>query len=175
MNYDVSEAIAVLQRTPHVVRSLLDGLPDSWTQVNEGGETWRAYDVVGHLIHGERADWIPRAKIILARGADRKFPPFDRTAQFRDSVGKSLTELLGEFHRLRADNLATLSSWKLGDAELALEGIHPEFGAVTLRQHLATWVAHDLTHVAQIVRVMATQYRDAVGPWRKYLSVLNER
>lgn len=174
MNFRLSDAIAVLERTPDVVRELVGGLPEAWTSSNEGAETWSAYDVIGHLIHGERTDWIPRATIMIERRADRRFVPFDRTAQFRDSKGKSLGDLLDEFARLRAENLATLKGWKIGDAELTLEGIHPEFGTVTLEQHLATWVAHDLSHVAQIVRVMAKQYRDAVGPWRKYLSVLND-
>jgi hypothetical protein len=128
---------------------------------------------VGHLIHGERTDWVPRAQIILAQGRDRHFTPFDRFAQFRDSQGKSLAELLDEFARLRADSLATVAGWRLTEAQLALEGEHPEFGTVTLRQLLATWVAHDLGHVAQAARVMAKQYREAVGPWRAYLPILD--
>jgi hypothetical protein len=128
---------------------------------------------VGHLIHGERTDWVPRAQLILARGANRRFTPYDRFAQFHESHGKSLTDLLDEFARLRTENLTTLTEWRLTDAELALEGEHPEFGPVTLRQLLATWVAHDLGHVAQTARVMAKQYREAVGPWRAYLPVLD--
>jgi hypothetical protein len=127
---------------------------------------------VGHLVHCERADWIPRARIILAQGPDRRFTPVDREAQFRESQGIPLSELLAEFARLRAENLATLDEWALTDHDLALEGEHPEFGPVTLRQLLATWVAHDLTHLGQISRVMAKQYRNAVGPWRKYLGVM---
>ena len=128
---------------------------------------------MGHLIHGERTDWIPRAQIILTQGPDRRFTPFDRFAQLREGQGKPLGDLLDEFQRLRADNLTTLSGWRLTDAQLGLGGEHPEFGAVTLRQLLATWVAHDLGHVAQTTRVMAKQYREAVGPWRAYLPILD--
>jgi hypothetical protein len=128
---------------------------------------------MGHLIHGERTDWIPRARLILAQSTDRRFAPFDRFAQFRESEGKSLAMLLDEFAQLRSESLATLAGWRLTDAQLTLEGEHPQFGAVTLRQLLATWVAHDLGHLAQIARVMAKQYREAVGPWRAYLPVLD--
>jgi DinB family protein len=152
---------------------MLAGLPPAWTDANEGADTWSPYVIVGHLIHGERTDWIGRAEIILAQGPERRFAPFDRFAQFRESQGKTLAELLDEFARLRAENLATLAGWRLGESQLALEGEHPEFGRVTLRQLLATWVAHDLGHVAQIARVMAKQYRDAVGPWRAYLPVMD--
>jgi hypothetical protein len=128
--------------------------------------------VVGHLVHCERADWIPRARIILAQGPDRRFTPLDREAQFRESRGKRLPELLDEFARLRGRNLETLKGWELGEVELPLEGEHPEFGPVTLRQLLATWVAHDLAHLNQISRVMAKQYKEAVGSWRRYLGVM---
>jgi hypothetical protein len=128
---------------------------------------------VGHLIHGERADWIPRATLILAQGSNRRFTPFDRFAQFEESRGKALPQLLDEFAQLRTMNLATLKDWRLTDAQLLLEGEHPDFGIVTLRQLLATWVAHDLGHVAQIARVLAKQYQEAVGPWRAYLPVLD--
>jgi hypothetical protein len=128
---------------------------------------------VGHLIHGERTDWIPRARIILEQGSDRRFTPYDRFAQFRESEGKSLGDLLDEFTQLRAENLAVLGGWHLTDAQLALTGEHPEFGTVTLRQLLATWVGHDLGHVAQIARVMAKQYREAIGPWRAYLPIMD--
>lgn len=173
MNFELSDGIAVLERTPATFRALLANLPERWTMSNEGPETFSAFDNVGHLIQGERADWIPRARIILAQGADRRFEPYDRFAQVRESQGKSLAQLLDEFTQLRAENLVTLRSWKLGNRELGLEGEHPAFGAVTLRQLLATWVAHDLGHVAQTTRVMAKQYRDAVGPWRQYLPVLD--
>jgi hypothetical protein len=173
MEFDLEHGIAVLERTPRVLRATLAGLGPAWIDATEGGESWSPYVIVGHLIHAERADWVPRAEIILAQGADRRFAPFDRFAQFRESQGKTLDELLDEFTRLRADNLATLAGWRLTEHQLALEGVHPEFGAVTLRQLLATWVAHDLGHVAQTARVMAKQYREAVGPWRAYLPILD--
>ncbi|HEX3125988.1 MAG TPA: DinB family protein [Thermoanaerobaculia bacterium] len=173
MNFELTTGIAILERTPHTLRAMLGGLPSEWTDAGEGPETWSPYVIVGHLIHGERTDWIPRARIILDQGTERRFTPYDRFAQFRDSQGKSLAELLDEFARLRAENLATLAGWRLTEAELVLEGEHPEFGPVTLRQLLATWVTHDLGHVAQTARVMAKQYREAVGPWRAYLPVLD--
>jgi hypothetical protein len=173
MDFDLAAGTAVLERTPRVLRALLAGLGPAWTDATEGPETWSPYVIVGHLIHGERTDWIPRARLILEQGANRRFTPYDRFAQFHESAGKSLAELLDELERLRAANLATLAGWRLTDAQLALEGEHPEFGRVTLRQLLATWVAHDLGHVAQTARVMAKQYRDAVGPWRAYLPVMD--
>ena len=172
MNFELSEGIAVLERTPQIVRSILDGLPSSWINADEGPDTWSPYVVIGHLIQGERTDWIERARIILAQGADRRFTPFDRFAQFRESEGKTLRDLLDEFASLRAANLDTLRDWRLTEAQLELTGEHPAFGSVTLRQLLATWVAHDLGHLVQISRVMARQYRDAIGPWRAYLSVM---
>jgi hypothetical protein len=175
MEFDLASGIAVLERTPLTFRAMLGGLPSVWTDATEGPETWSPYVIVGHLIHAERTDWIPRAQIILAQGANRRFTPFDRMAQFRESEGKSLAELLDEFARLRAASLATLAGWRLTDAQLALEGEHPEFGAVSLRQLLATWVGHDLGHVAQTARVMAKQYREAVGPWRAYLPIMDRR
>lgn len=173
MDFHLSAAVPVLERTPRTLRAMLAGLPPEWTGATEGPDTWSPYDVVGHLVHGERADWIPRARIILAQGPERRFPPFDRFAMLRESRGKPLAELLDEFERLRAESLSTLAGWRLTEAQLALEGEHPEFGAVTLRQLLATWVAHDLSHLAQVARVMAKQYREAVGPWRAYLAVLD--
>jgi len=173
VDFDLTAGTAVLARTPGALRELLDGLPPAWTDATEGPGTWSPFVVVGHLIHGERTDWIPRARIILARGPDRRFEPYDRLAQFRESRGKPLAGLLDEFARLRSENLATLAGWQLTDTELALEGIHPEFGPVTLRQLLATWVAHDLGHLVQVARVMARQYQAAVGPWARYLSVLS--
>jgi hypothetical protein len=173
MEFDVADGLPVLERTPRVFRTMLDGLSPVWIDATEGPETWSPYVIVGHLIHGERTDWIPRAEIILAQGSDRRFTPYDRFAQLQESKGKSLADLLDEFERLREQNLQTLTGWRLTDAQLALTGEHPEFGSVTLRQLLATWVAHDLGHVAQAARVMAKQYRDAVGPWRAYLPVLD--
>ena len=138
MNFDVASGTAVLERTPQTLRAMLGGLPPAWTEATEGPETWSPYDIVGHLIHGERTDWIARGQLILAQGPQRRFTPFDRFAQFRESQGKSLDELLDEFARLRAESLNTLAGWRLTDAELALEGEHPEFGPVTLGQLLAT-------------------------------------
>jgi hypothetical protein len=173
VSFEIAEGVAVLERTPRVLREMLDGLPSVWTDADEGPDTWSPYVIIGHLIHGERADWIPRARIILAQGTDRRFTPFDRFAQFRESEGKSLTELLDELAQLRAESLATLAEWRVTDAQLALEGEHPAFGRVTLRQLLSCWVAHDLGHIAQIGRVMAKRYRDDVGPWRAYLPVMD--
>ena len=172
MDFDLAQGVAVLERTPATLRALLGGLPPAWTDATEGPDTWSPYIVVGHLIHGERTDWIPRARIILAQGADRRFEPFDREAQFRESRGRPMDELLNEFSLLRMVNLNELFGWELTDRKLALEGEHPELGTVTLRQLLATWVAHDLAHLGQISRVMAKQYREAVGPWRRYLGVM---
>jgi hypothetical protein len=175
MPFDLQSAIVVLERTPSALSALLGGLPDEWTRATEGPNTWSPYDVVGHLIHGERTDWIPRARIILDHGATRPFEPFDRAAMFRESAGKSLSGLLAEFAELRRANLETLNGRGLTDRELELEGRHPELGSVTLRQLLATWVVHDLGHIAQISRVMAKQYSAEVGPWRAYLTVINDR
>jgi len=172
MELDLKQGTAILERTPRVLRTLLAGLGPEWIDATEGPDTWSPFVVVGHLVHAERADWIPRARIILAQGESRRFEPFDRFAQFRESEGKSLDELLDELTSLRSESLATLAGWQLGDAQLALEGEHPAFGVVTLRQLLATWVAHDMTHLAQIARVIAKQYDGAVGPWREYLSIL---
>lgn len=173
MTFDLPASIAILERTPAALRAMLSGISPQWTDANEGPDTFSPYDVVGHLIHGERADWIARAKIILARGADRRFAPYDRFAQIEESKGKSLAQLLDEFEKVRAENLRTLAGWNLTEAQLELAGEHPKFGVVTLRQLLATWTAHDLSHIAQIARVMAKQYRDAVGPWREYLPILD--
>ena len=173
MNFDLATGVAILERTPNTMRSMLEGLSADWTDANEGPDTWSPYVIVGHLVQGERADWIPRAKIILAQGTQRRFTPFDREAQFRESQGKSLSELLDEFAFLRAESLGTLAAWKLTDAQLSLEGEHPAFGLVTLSQLLSTWVVHDLGHIAQTARVMAKQYRGAIGPWREYLPVVD--
>lgn len=172
MIFSLDEGLAILERTPATLRALLGGLPSAWTQATEGGETWSAFDVIGHLVHGEHDDWVVRARIILAQGEERTFAPYDRLAQFRESEGKTLDRLLDEFAASRAANLAIVRGWALTDAELSLEGVHPAFGAVTLRQLLATWVAHDLAHLLQVSRTMARQYRDEVGPWREYLSVM---
>jgi hypothetical protein len=173
MEFDLTAGTAILARTPGTLRAMLSGLPTAWTDATEGPETWSPYDIVGHLIHGERTDWIPRARIILEQGAVRRFTPYDRFAQFRESQGKTLANLLDEFEALRRENVETLSGWQLTDTQLALEGEHPEFGAVTLRQLLATWVVHDLGHIAQAARVMAKQYREPIGPWRAYLPIVD--
>jgi uncharacterized damage-inducible protein DinB len=155
-----------------VLHAWLWDLPGVWITSNEGPDTWSPYDIVGHLIHGERTDWIPRAELLLAYGESRPFTPFDRFAQFKDSRGKSLRELLDTFTELRAQNLARLESLRLTPADLERRGRHPELGPVTLGQLLATWVAHDLNHIGQIARVMGRQYTDAVGPWLAYLPLL---
>jgi hypothetical protein len=173
MDFDLATGIAVLERTPQTLRAMLGELPSAWANATEGPDTWSPYVIVGHLIHAERTDWIARARIILAQGPERRFAPYDRFAQFRESEGKSLTDLLDEFARVRSENLITLMELGVTDAQLALEGEHPAFGPVTLRQLLSTWVAHDLGHIAQIARVMAKQYREAIGPWRAYLPVMD--
>jgi hypothetical protein len=170
----VEDAVAILERTPAAVSALLDGVPDVWARATEGEGTWSPYDVVGHLVHGERADWMPRARHILS-GETRPFAPFDRTAQFTESEGKSLGELLAAFAELRRSNVDGLLAMSLGESDLGRTGQHPDFGEVTLGQLLATWVVHDLDHVAQIARTMAKVYADAVGPWQAYLSILRDR
>lgn len=174
MKYTLPDAVAILERTPAVLDRLLRDLPDAWTSPNEGSDTWSAFDVVGHLIHGEKTDWIPRARLILSDAADKQFEPFDRFAQFENSKGKTLSQLLDEFTQLRADNLDALKSWNLQETDLDKTGVHPTFGTVTLRQLLATWVVHDFTHIGQIARVMAKQYKEEVGPWVQFLGILNQ-
>jgi hypothetical protein len=169
----VEEAAAVLARTPAALDALLRGLPDDWIGANEGGETWSPFDVVGHLIHGEKTDWMPRVRIILEHGESRPFEKFDRFAQLAASEGRSVDRLLEEFAALRDENVRQLLGLQLSEADLDKRGRHPELGGVTLRQLLATWVAHDLDHVVQISRVLARQYSDEVGPWRAYLRVIS--
>jgi DinB superfamily len=175
MKFDLDEATAVLSRTPEALKAMLNGLSRNWEENNEGAETWSPYDVVGHLIHGERVDWITRAKIILEHGEARPFDPFDRFAQFEESKGKPLGELLDEFAALRERNLATLSEMKIGAEDLEKTGQHPALGRVTLKELLATWVTHDLDHIAQVARTMAKQYASEVGPWQAYISILHDR
>jgi uncharacterized damage-inducible protein DinB len=172
MEFSLKHAIEVLSRTPSTLKSLLVDLSEPWVMANEGAETWSAFDIVGHLIHGERTDWIPRVKKILEQGESRPFEPFDRFAQVRESRGKTLDELLETFTTLREHNLQTLKEMQLSEEHLALKGKHPDLGTVTLRQLLATWTVHDLNHIFQTVRVMANQYGDEVGPWVEYLSIL---
>lgn len=171
--FDLAETLDLLARTPTVLDALLRGTSAGWHAIDEGPDSWSAFDVMGHLIHGEETDWIPRARIILEHGSARAFDPFDRFAQLRLSAGKSLEELLDRFATLRRENLEILRVWNLTEAQLALPGRHPALGSVTLRQLLATWAVHDLNHVTQISRVMAKRYGDEVGAWRQYLSVLS--
>jgi DinB superfamily len=173
MRQNLQQSISLLSRTPPALDALLRDLPEAWTLRNEGEGTWSVFDVVGHLIHGERTDWMPRAKMILQFGESRSFEPFDRQGQVRESHGKSLAQLLDEFARLRSENLSALRGLNLSQEDLAKRGRHPALGEVTLSELLATWAAHDLTHLHQISRIMAHQYRDAVGPWSKYLGVLH--
>ena len=172
MNFTLSKSIEILERTPDVLIAMLQNISADWTSTNEGGETWSVYDIVGHLIQGEKTDWIPRMKIILSVKPDKTFEPFDRFAQFEESKGESLTQLLDEFKILRKKNIAYLLSKKLTDKNIEEKGIHPAFGEITLSQLLATWAVHDLNHIAQISRVMAKQYKAAVGPWIAYLKIL---
>ncbi|HUR20370.1 MAG TPA: DinB family protein [Vicinamibacterales bacterium] len=172
MDFRFDEGLPVLQRTPSVLRPLLLNLPEPWITANEGTGTWTPFDVIGHLIHGERADWIPRVEHILQHGDAVALPVFDREAMFEASKGRSLDELLDTFAQLRLESLDRLAALNLTNADLTRIGRHPEFGVVTMGQHLATWVAHDLGHISQVVRVMARRYSTAVGPWRAYLSIL---
>lgn len=174
MNFDLELSIQVLERTPATLRALLDGLSESWVRATEGPDTFSPFDVVGHLIDGEETDWIPRARIILAQGPSIRFEPYDRFRHKTRNAGASLRSLLDEFATLRVANLKLLRSWQLTDQQLDLPGEHPRLGRVTLRQLLAGWVPHDLGHLAQIARVMAKQYRDAVGPWVPFLPVLTD-
>lgn len=170
MDFTLDQAIPILERTPRVLSDLLDELPSDWTEANEGPDTWSPRQIVLHLINGEQTDWIPRARIILKQSASRRFDPFDRVGGFASR--KPLRDLLDEFDNLRADNVATLRGWNLKEKDLDLTGEHPELGPVTMRQLLATWVVHDLSHISQITRIMARAYTQAVGPWTKYFRVL---
>jgi hypothetical protein len=172
MQFDLATGKAILARTPGTLNTLLRDLPASLLEQNEGPDTWSPFDVVGHLIHGERADWVPRARILLEHGPARAFDPFDRFAQFEESRGKEMSGLLDEFAALRRENLAALDALRLTPAHLERTGRHPDFGVVTLGQLLATWVVHDLGHIAQITRVMAKGHAGAVGPWAAYLPIL---
>ncbi len=171
MNFQPDHGIEVLGRTPAVLRAMLGGLSDVWVLSNYGDKTFSPFDVVGHLIHGERTDWIPRAKIILAHGQAKAFEPFDRYAMYEDSKGKSLADLLDTFETLRRQNIGELQAMKLTPEKLALRGTHPELGVVTMEQLLATWVVHDLNHIHQVAKSMAFQYREEVGPWRRFVSI----
>lgn len=172
MNFNLDNAINMLERTPRVLLTMLDGLPNEWIMSNDGQDTWSPYDVVGHLLHGERTDWIERIRRILDHGESKPFEPFDRFAQFTESKGKSLDDLLTTYEQLRAENLATLRAMHLTEADFDRTGIHPAFGVVTLRQLLSTYVTHDLTHIVQIARTMAKQYKTEIGPWANYISFM---
>jgi uncharacterized damage-inducible protein DinB len=172
MTLSLQDATPLLRRTPGVLRSWLTDLAESWTTSNEGPDTWSPYDIVGHLIHGERTDWIPRIELLLQHGENRPFTPFDRFAQFRESRGKSLHDLLDTFAELRESNVERLVSLQLTSKDLQRRGRHPELGPVTLGQLIATWVVHDLNHIGQVARVMSRQYQVDVGPWIEYLPIL---
>jgi DinB superfamily len=172
MAHDLEQTIALLARTPAALDALLRDLPDAWTQRNEGDGTWTAFDIVGHLIHGERTDWMPRTRLILQSGDARPFERFDRLGHVAESRNRSLGELLDELARLRAANLDELRALDLQPSDLERRGLHPALGPVTLSQLLATWAAHDLSHIHQLARVMAHQVREAVGPWTAYLGVM---
>lgn len=173
MNFDLNQAISVLEKTPSVLKQLLGSLSQEWTRKNEGRDTWSPYDVLGHLIHGEQTDWMPRLEIILNEDEDKTFEPYDRFAQFNNSKGKSMGDLLDAFDSLRKKNIRTLKTKYLMTHDLGKEGVHPELGPVTLRQMLSAWVVHDLGHIAQVSRVMAKQYKDEIGPWTQYLTIVN--
>ncbi len=173
MEFSINKSIEILERTPNVLLQFTRDLSDEWTNVNEGGETWSVYDVIGHLLEGEKTDWTVRTKIILSDG-DKNFTPFDRFAQFETSKGKTLTQLLDEFKTAREINLQQLRSLNISVSDLAKTGIHPTFGMVTLSQMLSTWVVHDLDHISQISRIMAKQYKDQTGPWIEFLKILRQ-
>ncbi len=174
MKYNINKALEILERTPKTLNTFLLNVSDEWILSNEGDNTWSVFDVVGHLIHGEKTDWMQRLEIILNDSNNKTFESFDRFAQFENSKGKTLSQLLEEFSELRTKNLNHLKALKLSETELNLKGIHPELGEVTLKQLLATWVTHDLGHIAQIARIMAKQYKDEVGPWEAYIPILNK-
>jgi hypothetical protein len=173
MKYSLERSYEILERTPAVLQSLLAGLSDDWIMPNEGPETFSPYDVVGHLIHGEKTDWVPRAKMILEFGNTKTFERYDRFAQYEESKGKSLQQLLEEFEVIRRENMNWIKSLNLTEDDLGRRGMHPVLGEVTLRNLLATWVAHDLTHLAQVTRVMAKQYKEEMGPWPEFFRILS--
>ena len=174
MEFSIDKSLQILERTPTVLYHLLNGISTDWTLANEGDETWSAFDVIGHLIHGDKTDWISRAEQILSDEPDKKFKSFDRFAQFENSKGKNLEQLLIEFSEIRIANIKKLCDLKITDKDLQKTGIHPTFGEVTLSQHLSTWVVHDLDHISQISRVMAKQYKEQTGPWIAFLKILKQ-
>ncbi|HEV2710159.1 MAG TPA: DinB family protein [Edaphobacter sp.] len=170
--FSLTATLAILTRTPATLNALLRELPDIWVRRNEGKDTWNAFDIVGHLVVGERSDWMPRVRILMEHGEARPFDPFDRFAQLKEGQGKSLEQLLDDFSHLRSESLVALEALNLQPQDLTRRGKHPMLGAVTLSELLATWAVHDLNHLHQLSRVMAHQYRDEVGPWKIYLGVL---
>lgn len=174
MKFDLNNSIEILEKTPNILESYLDGLSNNWLKNNEGENTWSPYDIIGHLIFGEKTDWIIRAKIILSQSEDKMFEPFDRFAQLKENQSKPISALITEFKSLRKSNLKELKSLNITNKDFELKGIHPEFGEVTLEQLISTWVVHDLGHISQILRVMAKQYEMNVGPWKAYLGILNK-
>lgn len=173
MKFDLPKSIQVLERTPVTLKVLLQDVDNDWVMNNEGPETFSPYDVIGHLLHGEKTDWVPRAKIILEHGVSKTFEPYDRFAQYEESKGKSIGQLLQEFELVRKQNLQWLQSLHLTAEELEKKGMHPSLGQVSLKNLLSTWVVHDLTHIAQITRVMAKQYKEEMGPWPHFFRILN--
>jgi hypothetical protein len=173
MKYSLERSYEILDRTPAALQALLAGLPDDWVMPNEGPETFSPYDVIGHLVHGEKTDWVVRTKMILEFGNTQTFEKYDRFAQYKESKGKSLQQLLDEFAAIRKENMVWFKALKLTEDDLDRKGMHPVLGDVTLRNLLATWVVHDLTHVAQITRVMAKQYKEEMGPWPEFFRILN--
>ncbi|GAA4272939.1 DinB family protein [Aquimarina gracilis] len=174
MVFDINKSIEILQRTPLILESLLQGISKEWVENNEGENTWSAYDIVGHLIHGEKTDWIPRAKVILSKAENKTFDPFDRFAQMNKDQERTIEELLKEFKEIRSKNIEELKSFQINETKLSKKGIHPELGEVNLKELLSTWVVHDLGHISQISRVMAKQFKSEVGPWSAYLGILKK-
>ena len=174
MEFKIDKAIEVLSNTPKVISAQLDSLSHEWINAAEGGGTWSAFDIVGHLIHGEKTDWIPRASLILSNKPEKVYESFDRFAQFEDSQGKTLDQLLDEFEKLRTQNLKKLRGFSISSEDLAKEATHPDLGITNLKQLLSSWVVHDLSHIAQIARIMAKQYKYEVGPWKAYINFLNK-
>jgi hypothetical protein len=173
MKFELNRSLQILQQTPSVLRTWLAGLDRPWIENNYGDDTFSPFDVVGHLLHGERTDWMARVEIILEQGTSQAFTPWDRYAMYRESQGKTIDQLLDEFAAARRENLANLDAKKLTPTDLQRTGTHPRFGQVTLQQLLATWVTHDLNHIHQIAKCMAWQYRDEIGPWREYVTFID--
>ena len=173
MTFDLQKSLQILERTPEVLQALLQKLPEEWTHQNEGEATWSPYDILGHLIHGEETDWVVRTDLILSHSKE-PFTPFDRFAQFEKSKGKSLQELLDQFRALRMANLAKIRGFNISSSDLALTGIHPGLGEVSLKNLLATWTAHDLSHISQITRVMAKLHKEEIGVWTKYMKIMHQ-